>query len=195
MNNYLDRGNKDYVLWYYVGKAVAQGQGCIPMDGAGLPVHVPAVGRGDAGDRQPGRPPGVHPPAGGGQLGGVGGGVPAVGPAGPRGASGGGGGKRWLYLVPSLGVIAYIHDTYLLGQPNLLLLACMLGAFACLKAGWSIPAGALIAFAAAVKAFPLMAVGYLVYRRMWKATASPGGRLDADDDRPADAVPGDRGGL
>ncbi len=30
----------------------------------------------------------------------------------------------------------------------------------------------MIAFAAAVKAFPVMAVGYLVYRRMWKATAA-----------------------
>jgi hypothetical protein len=78
----------------------------------------------------------------------------------------------WVYIVPSAAVIPFIHDTYLLGQPSLLLLALMLGAFACLrlKRDWS--AGALIALAAGIKAFPIMAVGYLVYRRYWKATAA-----------------------
>ncbi len=77
-----------------------------------------------------------------------------------------------LYLVPTVAVAAFVHDTYLLGQPNLLLLASMLGAFACLRTGRPWSAGVLVAFAAAVKAFPIMAVGYLVYRRYWKSVLS-----------------------
>jgi hypothetical protein len=77
-----------------------------------------------------------------------------------------------LYLVPTLWVIPYVHDMYLLGQPNLLLLAIMLGAFACLRLGRPWAAGGLIGLAAAIKAFPIMALGYLVYRRQWKATAA-----------------------
>ena len=75
-------------------------------------------------------------------------------------------------IVPSLSVIVLIHNIYLLGQPNLLLLALVLGAFACLRLGREISAGALVATAAAIKAFPILILGYLVYRRMWKATAA-----------------------
>ena len=169
LNNYLDRGNKDYVLWYYVGKAVSQGQGVYPKDGRVFPfMYPPSAGAMLAIASQVGPRPFIYL-------------LVAVNSAAWAAAvflsvslatGRVGGGNRWLFLVPSLGVIAYIHDTYLLGQPNLLLLACMLGAFAALRARRSGLAGALIAFAAAVKAFPVMAVGYLVYRRMWKATAS-----------------------
>ena len=75
-----------------------------------------------------------------------------------------------LYLIPTLVVIPFVHDMYLLGQPALLLLACLLGSFACLRVRRSWSAGALIALAAAVKAFPILALGYLVYRRKWKAS-------------------------
>src|SRR5213083_2266824 len=78
----------------------------------------------------------------------------------------------WLYLVPSLLVIVYIWSSYHLGQPNLVLLALILGAFVALRAKREISAGALIAVAAAIKAFPVIAIIYLVYRRYWKATAS-----------------------
>ena len=78
----------------------------------------------------------------------------------------------FLYLVPSLAVIPFIHDMFLLGQPVLLLLALMLGAFICLRRHWPAAAGVLIAVAAAIKAYPVLAVGYLVYRRLWKATAA-----------------------
>jgi hypothetical protein len=54
----------------------------------------------------------------------------------------------------------------------LLLLALMLGAFACLGRGRNFAAGAFLATAAAIKAFPIMALGYLVYRRMWTASAA-----------------------
>ena len=77
-----------------------------------------------------------------------------------------------LYLWPSVAVIPFVHDTYLLGQPALLLLALLLGAFALLRRGRPIGAGALIAVAAAIKAYPILAAGYLIYRRRWRALAS-----------------------
>jgi hypothetical protein len=78
----------------------------------------------------------------------------------------------WMYLVPSLLVIVYIWSTYHLGQPNLVLLALMLGAFVALRTKREIVAGGLIAIAAAIKAFPVIAIVYLLYRRCWTATAS-----------------------
>ena len=80
--------------------------------------------------------------------------------------------SAWLYLMPSLLVIVYIWSSYHLGQSSLVLLALMLGAFVLLRARREISAGALIALAAAIKAFPVMAIIYLIYRRYWKATVS-----------------------
>ena len=80
--------------------------------------------------------------------------------------------KVWLYLVPSLLVIVYIWSSYHLGQPNLVLLALMLGAFVTLRTKRELIAGAMIAVAAALKAFPIIAIVYLVYRRYWTAAAS-----------------------
>lgn len=77
-----------------------------------------------------------------------------------------------LYLVPSLLLIVYIWSSYHLGQPHLVLLALMLGAFAALHAKREVCAGALIAIAASIKAFPAIAIIYLVYRRYWTAAAS-----------------------
>ena len=78
----------------------------------------------------------------------------------------------WVYVVPSLLVIVYIWSTYHLGQPNLVLLALMLGGFAALRRERGIVAGGLIAIAAGIKAFPVMAIVYLLYRRYWTAAAS-----------------------
>ena len=78
----------------------------------------------------------------------------------------------WLYLIPSLLVIVYIWSSYHLGQPSLVLLALMLGAFVALRAKREVSAGALIALAAAIKAFPVIAIIYLIYRRYWKAALS-----------------------
>ncbi|HUC98620.1 MAG TPA: glycosyltransferase family 87 protein [Candidatus Polarisedimenticolaceae bacterium] len=77
-----------------------------------------------------------------------------------------------LYLLPGACSLPYVTDNFLLGQPNLLLLAFMLGAFACLRSGREWSAGALVALASAIKAFPVLAIGYLVYRRHWRATLS-----------------------
>jgi hypothetical protein len=73
------------------------------------------------------------------------------------------------YLLPALGTVAYVYDAYLLGQPNLMLLACLLAAFAALREKRDVAAGGLLAFATACKAFPALALGYLVYRRQWRA--------------------------
>jgi hypothetical protein len=78
----------------------------------------------------------------------------------------------WLYLIPSLLVIVYIWSSYHLGQPNLVLLALMVGAFFALRAKRETVAGGLIAVAAAIKAFPVLAIVYLVYRGYWKVAAS-----------------------
>ncbi len=86
---------------------------------------------------------------------------------GPRGIA-----NPWLYFIPSLLVIVYIWSSYHLGQPNLVLLALMLGAFVALRAKREIVGGGLIAVAAAIKAFPVPAIIYLVYRRYWKAAVS-----------------------
>jgi len=74
-----------------------------------------------------------------------------------------------LVAAPSLCIIALIHNTYLLGQPNLTLLTLLLAAFACLRLRREVPAGVLVATAAAIKAFPILALGYFLYRRMWRA--------------------------
>ncbi len=77
-----------------------------------------------------------------------------------------------LYLIPTLCVVPCIYDMYLLGQPNLLLLFLLLGAFASLRVGRPWLSGSLIALAAAIKAFPVLALGYFVWRREWKAVAA-----------------------
>jgi Glycosyltransferase family 87 len=78
----------------------------------------------------------------------------------------------WLYVIPNLLVIVYIWSSYHLGQPNLVLLALMLGAFVALRANRQIVAGGLIAIAAGIKAFPVIAIVYLLYRRCWTAAVS-----------------------
>ncbi len=77
-----------------------------------------------------------------------------------------------LYLAPNFAMLIYVWSNFFLGQPSLLLLALMLGAFICLRASRHVFAGALIAVAAAIKAFPIAAIVYLVYRRYWVATGS-----------------------
>ena len=76
------------------------------------------------------------------------------------------------FVLPAVWTVAYVYDAYLLGQPNLMLLGCLLAAFVALlsKKDWT--AGALFAFAAACKAFPALALGYLVYRRRWRAAGA-----------------------
>lgn len=77
-----------------------------------------------------------------------------------------------LYALPVVATLPFAWDMYLLGQPNLMLLACVLGAFACLRRKREWFAGALVAFAAAIKAFPVLAIVYFIWRRHWVAAIS-----------------------
>jgi hypothetical protein len=81
-------------------------------------------------------------------------------------------GHVFLYLIPNLVMGAHVWGNFLLGQPSLLLLALMLGAFIFLRRQLNVLAGVLVAFAAAIKAFPAMAIVYLIYRRYWAAAAA-----------------------
>jgi hypothetical protein len=75
-------------------------------------------------------------------------------------------------VIANLTVIPFVWSSYHLGQPSLVLLALMLGAFLSLRRDREILAGALVALAVAIKAFPLLAIFYLVYRRYWTAAVS-----------------------
>jgi hypothetical protein len=77
-----------------------------------------------------------------------------------------------VYVVPSLIMGAHIWGNFLLGQPSLVLLALMLGAFIALQRKFQWLSGVLIAIAAAIKAFPVIAIVYLIYRRYWIAVLS-----------------------
>jgi hypothetical protein len=75
-------------------------------------------------------------------------------------------------VIANLIVIPFVWSSYHLGQPSLVLLALMLGAFLSLGCHRQFLAGALIAVAVAIKAFPLLAIPYLIYRRYWTAAAA-----------------------
>jgi hypothetical protein len=170
-NYFLGLSTKDYGLWYQVGLAVRRGVDIYPK---------PETGR---------LFPFMYPPSAAAML-------AFLSFLGPLGSllslvfvnsaswlacialsiwlAAGFGGRRHplTVIVPSLSVIVLIHNIYLLGQPNLLLLALLLGAFVCLRKRNQVGAGALVATAAAIKAFPVLVLGYLLYRRMWIAAAS-----------------------
>jgi hypothetical protein len=177
-NQIWELSTKDYGLWYQVGLAVRQGLDIYPR---------PETGR---------LFPFMYPPSAAAMLGGL----SLLGPTGTLIAlvlansvswlvcivlsvwlSVGSGMRRHplVMIVPSLSVIVLIYNIYLLGQPNLLLLAMILGAFACLRLKRKIAAGVLVASAAAIKAFPILVLGYLIYRRMWTAAAATVGVLAA----------------
>ncbi len=82
-----------------------------------------------------------------------------------------------LYVIPSVVIAVYAWSNFHLGQPSLVLLALMLGAFVALQTRHSMLAGALIALAVAIKAFPAVAIVYLIYRRYWVAAASMVGSI------------------
>jgi hypothetical protein len=73
------------------------------------------------------------------------------------------------YVLPTAVCIVYIWSSYLLGNPPIVLAACILGMFICLRHRIDWAAGLLLALAAGFKAFPILAVPYLIWRRQWRA--------------------------
>jgi hypothetical protein len=77
-----------------------------------------------------------------------------------------------LFALPSALTITSIFDMFDLGQPNLVLLALMLYGFWLLQHQRPWMAGGMFALAAAIKAFPVAVVPYLMWRRQWAAVAA-----------------------
>lgn len=75
-------------------------------------------------------------------------------------------------VIANLIVLPFVWSSYHLGQCGLVLLALMLGAFLSLRYHRQLLAGALIAVAVAIKAFPVLVIPYLIYRRYWAAAAA-----------------------
>jgi hypothetical protein len=78
----------------------------------------------------------------------------------------------WVVALPSVIALPFIWDMYDLGQPNLMLLAIVLAGLALLAGRREWSAGVMFAAAAALKAFPVAILPYLIWRRRWKAAAS-----------------------
>src|SRR5947208_3462288 len=160
---------KDYIVWYDAGQAVLRGRDIYPPLNVKFPFMYP-----------PACALFLAPLAALGQLGLIAALVVicagawiasillsvrlATAPAGVA--------HPLVYLLPNLIVILFVWGNFLLRQPSLLLVALMLGSSVLLPRHAQITAGALIAMAAAIKAFPAIAIVYLIYRRYWLAALS-----------------------
>lgn len=166
-NHFHGYQNKDYNLWYWTGRTILEGSGIYPTDHRPFPfMYPPACASMLAIGTIAGETPFVFGLLLLNSAAWIGSILLAVYLATGRTLRQ----NPYLYLVPTLVTVPFVHDMYLLGQPNLLLLLCMLGGFALLRLRLPWLAGACIAMAAAIKAFPILAIGYLVYRRQVKAT-------------------------
>lgn len=77
-----------------------------------------------------------------------------------------------LYAGPAAVSAPFVWDVFFLGQPNIVLLALVLGAMASLRVGRQWRAGWLLSVAVAFKAFPILISVYFVWRRRWGALAA-----------------------
>ena len=168
-------GNKDYTLWYQYGRVVAESH---HFEG-GLPLYIqdPKIGF-----------PFLYPPFAavclapltvfGPQVMTVLLVLPNVGSFAAvvelsiRAVDPTGRVSPWVRLLPSALCIFFVYDVFLLGQPNLGLLALVLGGLALARGGRGWWAGIPLAAAAAIKAFPVVVLLYLLWRRQWAAAAS-----------------------
>ena len=78
----------------------------------------------------------------------------------------------WVAALPAVVTIPFVFDVFDLGQPNLVLLALMLSGFWLLQRKQAWAAAAMFALAAAIKAFPIAVLPYLLWRRHWAAAVS-----------------------
>ena len=74
-----------------------------------------------------------------------------------------------MIFLPFVATVPFVYDTFLLGQVNVLLLFLIVGMLWLLRAKKPWLAGGALALAVAMKAFPLSALAYLIYRRHWQA--------------------------
>jgi len=77
-----------------------------------------------------------------------------------------------LRTLPATVSIFLINDMFGLGQPNLGLYCLLLGGLMLVRSGWESAGGILFAVAAAAKAFPVVILAYLLYRRAWRASTA-----------------------
>jgi hypothetical protein len=77
----------------------------------------------------------------------------------------------WVVALPSVISLPFIWDMFDLGQPNLMLLAIVLAGLVLLRERRDWAAGGMFAAAAALKAFPIAILPYLLWRRRWRAAA------------------------
>jgi hypothetical protein len=174
-----NHGNKDYPLWYYTGRLVVEDRHVSDENGEPRLLYPPEKNKAF---------PFMYPPFAAILL-------APLSLFGPTGmlvalivlnvisfalvvelsvqmAAGTGNVSIWLRLIPSCLSLFFLNDMFLLGQPNLGLLALILGGLMLDRAGRGGWAGMLFAIAAAIKAFPVVVLVYLIWRRRWKATIS-----------------------
>lgn len=171
-------GNKDYPLWYCYGRIVVENPKSAEYpDGFPLYPSDPAAVF-----------PFMYPPFAAVLLGGL----SLLGPTGMlvalillnvlsligvielsvRLAAGTSNVSIWLRIIPTAVCVFFVNDMFLLGQPNLGLLALILGGLTLTRSGYGWVGGVLFAAAAAIKAFPAVVIVYLVWRRYWAAAIS-----------------------
>ena len=172
-------GNKDYPLWYYTGRLVVEDRQLTDEHGQPRLLYPAEVNKAF---------PFMYPPSAAILL------APLslMGPTGMlivlvmlnaiafavvlelsvQMVAGTGNVSIWLRLIPSCLSLFFVNDMFLLGQPNVGLLALVLSGLMLDRAGRGGWAGVLFALAAAIKAFPVVVIVYLVWRRRWKAAIS-----------------------
>ena len=78
----------------------------------------------------------------------------------------------WVAVFPSVLTLPFAFNVFDIGQPNLVLMTMLLAGFYFTDKKREWLAGSLFAAAAAIKAFPIVVLLYLIARRQWKASAS-----------------------
>lgn len=174
--------NKDYPLWYFVGRTVVEDATLRERSGADWPLYP--TGPDDVF-------PFMYPPFAALCLGVL----SLLGPTGMlialivlnvlsvatvielgvRAVAGTGNVSVWLRLIPAAICLFFINDMFLLGQPNLGLLCLILGGLMLVRTDKprnQVLGGGLFALATAIKAFPAVVIVYLLWRRQWLAAAS-----------------------
>lgn len=174
--------NKDYPLWYFVGRTVVEDATLRERTGANWPLYP----------TDPDQTfPFMYPPFAAVCLGAF----SLLGPTGMlvalillnvlsvgvaielsvRMVAGTGNVSVWLRVIPAAICLFFLNDMFLLGQPNLGLLCLVLGGLMLTRSDKptnQILGGGLFALATAIKAFPAVVIVYLLWRRQWLAALS-----------------------